>query len=229
MATRTPVPPQETADQPRAELPRPVSGSAVIVGSVLACVALVLVIVVFSGGLRQQLLDQIGYTGVSDRDVIASESLPSGAVLTVAMETDESGASCVLVELDDEEAGRACLAGASPAGTSDLIHQLVAVRAPSDPVWVLAGALDQRASRVRLALAGGDDVVPAPKGGATGFGGQFFAGVVEAGDDVTAVEVEPLRGDARETLTCAPFVADADGVAASGCTVERTGSSPDEG
>ncbi len=215
------------ADQPRAELPRPVSGSAVIVAAAALCLLLVVFILVFSGGLRQQLLDQLGFTDLSDRDVIASERLASGEVLTVAMETDARGASCVVVEFDEQDAGRACSAGASPAGTRDLVHELTAVPAPSGSVWVLAGALDVRASRVRVELAEGEDVVPSPKGSATGFGGQFFGAVIEEGGVVTAVEAEPLRGDARERVACAPLLADAGGVVAEGCRVERTGTSPD--
>ena len=169
----------------------------------------------------------MGFTGLSDRDVIGSERLPSGEILTVAMEKAEDGASCVLVEFDDVEGGRACAAGASPAGTRDLVHELAAVEAPSGSVWVLAGALDEQASRVRVELADAPAVVPAPKGGATGFGGQFFGALVEPGEQVTAVEVEPLRGDARERIACAPVLATAAGVDSSDCTIERTGASPD--
>lgn len=231
MATRTsePLPANYDGDQPRADLPSAVSGSRVIIVAAALCVLLVAFILIFSPALRQQLLDQVGFTQLSDRDVIASERLGSGEVLTVAMESDEQGASCVVVEFDDVEGGRACLAGASPASTRGLIHQLAAVQAPSGSVWVLAGALDEQASRVRVEVAGGDANVPSPKGGSTGFGGQFFGALLEPDAVVTAVEAEPLRGDARETVTCEPFLAAATSVATSGCAIEQTGSSPDVG
>lgn len=231
MATRTsePLPAGYGADQPRAELPAPVSGSRVIIAAVVACILLVAFIVAFSGSLRQQLLDQVGFTALSDRDVIESERLASGEVLTVAMESDDEGASCVVVEFDETEGGRACLADASPAGTSDLVHGLAAVEAPSGSIWVVLGALDQNASRVRLELADGSGVVPVPKGGSTGFGGQFFGAIVERGKAVKAIDVEPLRGDAVERIACEPNLADARGVAADGCAIERSGSSPDAG
>jgi len=162
----------------------------------LAGLALMVVgIAVFAPGLRSSILAQVG--GNTDLAVLGSRNLGEQvADVVTVLEADQT--SCVLVELDGEQAGeRACFDSGD-----GVMSNLTAVDAPRDGAWFLAGAVDGSVRIVAMELSDGTTRRVPASGAATGFGAGFYGFQLDDGEVVAAVSAESRGGQVLATLAC---------------------------